>query len=101
MKASKLLYLSMPLLLAGCGATTPVTLDNQLGESVHTALAEQILNPEASQDTRSVVMIDGETASALVGRYHRSFERPTAINIFNLGVGGTGTTLGPVTGTGR
>lgn len=99
MKASKLLYVLTALLLAGCGTTTPTVVDGQLGQSVDMAMAQQTLNPQASQDTRPVEMIDGQSASALVDRYHKSFEKPAAINIFNLGIGaGTGTTLGPTTG---
>lgn len=96
-----LLILSAMGLIAGCGTTTPVALDAQMGSSVEMARAQQTLNPQASLDARPVEMIDGKSADALVDRYHKGFEKPPAINIFNLGVGeGTGSTLGTTGGTG-
>ncbi len=99
MRDSKLiLTMGAALLLAGCGTTTPVALDAQMGQSVEMARAMQTLNPQASLDTRPVEMIDGKSADAVVDRYHKGFEQPTAVNIFNIGVGGGGTTLGATGG---
>lgn len=97
MKNSMLLSIGSALLIAGCGTTTPTALDAQMGKSVELAKAQQTLNPQASLDNRPVEMIDGKSADALVDRYHKSFEKPTTTNIFNIGVGGGGSTLG--TGT--
>lgn len=89
------------MLLIGCGTTTPVALDAQLGASVELARAQQTLNPQASLDARPVEMIDGKSAEALIDRYHKGFEKPPVINIFNLGAGqATGSTLGTIGGTG-
>lgn len=86
------------LVLGGCVAPAP-SVDAQMGKSVELAKAQQTLNPQASMDKRPVEMIDGKSADALVDRYHKGFESPTAINIGTIGVGGgTGTTLGPTTG---
>lgn len=86
-------------LAEGCGTTTPVVLDQQIGTAVAMARAQQTLHPQASQDTRPVEGIDGKSADALIDRYHRGFQAPTSVNIFNIGVGGMGTTLGPAAGT--
>jgi hypothetical protein len=87
-------------LVAGCGTTTPVALDDQMGTSVELAKAQQTLNPKASQDTRPVEGIDGKTADALMDRYQKGFENPTSVNIFTIGVGGgaANSTLGPAAG---
>ena len=88
-------------LLAGCAAPAP-NLDAQMGTAVEMAKAQQTLHPKASQDTRPVEALDGKSADALVDRYHKGFERPQAVNIFNIGVGGGSTsTLGPAAGTTR
>ena len=95
MKNSMLVLMGMSLLAAGCATTTPTALDAQMGKSVEMARAQQTLNPQASMNTRPVEMIDGKSADALVDRYHKGFENPTSVNIFNIGVGGgTGSTLG-------
>lgn len=87
------------LILSGCVAPAP-SLDAQMGKSVELAKAQQTLNPQASMDKRPVEMIDGKSANALVDRYHKGFESPTAINVFNIGVGGGGgSTLGATGGS--
>lgn len=95
------LLVTAAALLAGCGTTTPTVLDAQMGKSVELARAQQTLNPKASLDNRPVEMIDGKSADALVDRYHRGFERPTTINIGNIGVGGGGSTLGATGGASK
>ncbi len=85
-------------LVAGCGTTTPLVLDQQMGTAVNLAKAQQTLNPEASQDTRPVEGIDGTVAGALMDRYQKGFETPSSMNVFNIGVGGTGTTAPPAAG---
>jgi hypothetical protein len=84
-------------LLGGCVTTTPERVDAQMGSAVELAKAQQTLNPQASQDTRPVQGIDGKSADAVLNRYHKGFEAPPTVNIFNIGVGGgTGSTAGPV-----
>jgi hypothetical protein len=83
-------------LLAGCVAQTP-HLDEKFGEAVNTAKAQQIINPDAAQNTDPVAGVDGQAANATIDRYHKSYERPPAQpNVFAIGVG-TGTNAG--TGT--
>lgn len=87
-------------LLAGCAAPAP-NLDAQMGTAVEMAKAQQTLHPQASRDTRPAETIDGKSADALVDRYHKGFEKPAAVNIYNIGIGGgTASTLGPA-GTSR
>jgi tRNA G46 methylase TrmB len=89
------------MLLAACGTTAPERLDAQMGTSVEMAVARQTLNPQAARDEQPVGGIDGKTADALVDRYHKTFEKPTTVNIFNIGVGSGGSTLGTSSGAGR
>ena len=89
-------------LLIGCGTTAPVALDGQVGAAVEMARAQQTLNPRASLDAAPVEGMDGKSAAALIDRYHKGFAQPTAVNIFNIGVGeNTGSTLGATGGAAR
>ncbi|MDO9280920.1 MAG: hypothetical protein Q7T88_00905 [Methylotenera sp.] len=77
----------------GCASQTPV-LDQNFGEAVNAAKAQQTINPDASQNTDPVAGVDGQAANAAVDRYHKSFEQPPVTsNVFNIGVG-TGSTTG-------
>jgi predicted small lipoprotein YifL len=79
--------------LTGCATQTPI-LDQHFGDAVNAAKAQQIINPDASQNTDPVAGIDGQAANASVDRYHKSFVQPPATtNIFNIGVG-TGSNTG-------
>jgi hypothetical protein len=76
--------------LAGCAPTTP-HLDARFGDAVNIAKAQQTLNPDASQNTDPVAGLDGQAASAVIDRYHTSFEKPPApANVFSIGVGSSG-----------
>jgi hypothetical protein len=96
MRNCELTALIVAGLLGGCVTTTPERVDRQMGNAVEMAKAQQTLHPKASQDTRPVEGIDGKTADAVVDRYHKGFQAPSTVNIFNIGVGGgTGSTAGP------
>ncbi len=86
----KLLFaglLASTVVTAGCVAQTP-NLDQKFGEAVTTAKAQQIINPDASQNTNPVAGIDGQAANSAVDLYHQSFEKPPApVNVFTIGVG--------------
>ena len=88
--------------LAGCASNTP-QLDSTFGDAVNAAKAQQTLNPEASQNTAQPDGLDGKAANALIDRYQKSFEKPPAAgNIFNIGVGSSGTgTSGGSSGSSR
>ena len=73
------------LTLAGC-ATTP-NLDSQFGNSVNMLKAQQIIDPNASSNTKAVSM-DGQAAREVVDRYYKSYKAPTPQpNVFTIGVG--------------
>lgn len=75
-------------LLSACAPTTP-QWDATFGNSVRAAVAQQILNPEASQNQDPVSGMDGRAAHEAVGRYQKSFKQPEPQpNVFTIGVGG-------------
>ncbi len=77
-------------LLGGCATSTP-QFDSTFGDAVNAAKAQQTINPEASLNATPPDGLDGESANAVMDRYHKSFERPPATgNIFNIGVGSSG-----------
>ncbi len=102
MRNRKLLTLIVAALLGGCVNTAPERVDRQMGLAVEMAKAQQTLHPQASQDTRPVEGIDGISADAVVDRYHKGFEAPPPVNIFNIGVGGgSSSTLNPAASPSR
>lgn len=87
------------LLVAGltsCATSSTPQFDSGFGDAVNAARAQQTINPDASQNTKSVDGIDGEAANSVMDRYHQSFDKPPATgNIFNIGVGSSsGTSSG-------
>lgn len=73
--------------LVGCVNPAPVVDDN-FGNAVKAAKAQQIINPDASLNTDPVAGVDGQAADAAMNRYHRSFVAPVATpNVFTIGVG--------------
>ena len=95
------LKVSLTMLIAsvavvGCASQSPV-LDAHFGDAVNAAKAQQIINPEASQNTETVVGFDGQVGNAVIDRYHRSYQQPpVSPNVFNIGVG---TSSGASTGS--
>lgn len=82
--------------IVGCVNPAPV-LDDNFGNAVNAAKAQQIINPEASLNTEPVAGVDGQAADAAMNRYHRSFVQPPITpNVFNIGVSSGGS--GGVTG---
>jgi hypothetical protein len=85
----KSLLLSVAVIaLAACASPTP-NLDSRFGEAVNSAKADQIVNPDASQNTDPVAGVDGKAAKAAVDRYHESYKNPPATPVFTIGVGGS------------
>lgn len=71
-----------------CTSTTP-NWDAVYGETVRTAVAQQVLNPNAGRDTDPVSGIDGVAAKAAVDEYRKSFTAPEPEkNTFTIGVSG-------------
>ena len=77
--------------LAGCAPTTP-NLDAKFGDAVNKAKAQQIINPDASRNTNPVAGIDGQAANAIIDRYHKVYESPTAAPSGAIGTVTGGTT---------
>lgn len=78
--------------LAGCAAKTP-QLDQQFGEATSAAKAQQTINPDASRNTDPVAGLDGQAANDVIDQYHKSYKQPPPpVNIFNIGVGTSGST---------
>ena len=73
--------------LSACTSATPY-LDARLGLAVHTAKAQQTLNPEASRNTDPVAGMDGASAEETITRYHDSFKAPPPT--FEILTGGGG-----------
>ena len=93
--------------LVGCVNPAPApVVDENFGNAVNAAKAQQIVNPDASLNTDPVAGVDGQAADAAMNRYHRSFVQPPITpNIFNIGVssggGSTSGTSGGTSGTSR
>lgn len=78
--------------MAGCASKTPY-LDEHFGEAVNAAKAQQTINPDASLSVDPVAGVDGQAADAAVDRYHKSFVQPPVTpNVFNIGIGTSGST---------
>ena len=76
--------------LAGCVNPAPV-FDDNFGNAVNAAKAQQIINPDASLNPDPVAGVDGQAADAAMNRYHRSFVAPAVTpNVFNIGVSSGG-----------
>lgn len=79
--------------LAGCASTTP-QLDERFGDAVNRAKAQQIINPDASQNTNPVAGVDGTAAKASIDNYHKAYQTPTAAAVGGIsGIGTSGSTL--------
>lgn len=84
----KLLCVSSVCLLSACASTTP-QWDANFGNSVRAAFAQQIINPDASQNPDQVSGMDGRASRETMVRYQKSFSEPKPQpNIFTIGVGG-------------
>ena len=73
------------LFLAGLAATLTLTgcslsprYDQQFGASVHQALAQQTLNPQAASNRAPVTGMDGKAAESVYENYQKSFRTPEA-----------------------
>lgn len=73
--------------LAAC-STTPY-LDEQFGISLSALKAQQIINPDAPQNTHPVAGLDGKAAKGALDNYRDSFRKPPseAANVLSIGVG--------------
>lgn len=73
--------------LVGCVNQTP-KLDDNFGNAVNAAKAQQIINPDAGLAAAPPDGIGGEAANHTIDRYNRSFQAPpVTTNVFTIGVG--------------
>lgn len=70
---------------AGTVETTTPHLDEQFGQAVSQAVAQQTINPDASRNADPVAGMDGKAAKAVMDAYHEGLKQPpepaTVINI--------------------
>ncbi len=78
--------------LAGCVSQSP-KLDDNFGNAVNAAKAQQIINPDAGLAAAPPAGIGGQAANSTIDRYNRSFQTPpVTTNVFTIGVGSGGAT---------
>jgi len=76
-------------LLSACASTTS-RMDLRFGQSMSILQAQQTADPAAPlrNSDRLVAGFEARTASVVVDRYYKSFEKPPRpVNIFNIGLG--------------
>ena len=89
-KLPRLLVCMVPVLLTACASFTS-RLDSRFGESVAVLQAQQTADPAAPLRNRDRIVtgFEARTASAVVDRYYKSFEKPPRpVNVINIGFGG-------------
>lgn len=73
-------------ILGGCTASR---LETDFGTSHKLAIMEQTKNAEAEKNMKSVEGIDGQSAQAILDRYHKGFEKPVAVApVLSIGITG-------------
>ncbi len=76
--------------LSGCVSQSP-KLDDNFGNAVNAAKAQQIINPDAGLAAVPPDGIGGQPANSSIDRYNRSFQNPPVnTNVFTIGVGSGG-----------
>ena len=76
--------------LAACTSITP-NLDQNFGQAVNQAKAQQTINPDASLNTDPVAGLDGVAADAAIDNYAKSVKTPPPpATIINIGGGLSG-----------
>ena len=63
-------------LLAGCSMAP--RYDRDFGNSVHQALNQQTMNPQAANNRAPVTGMDGKAAESVYENYQKSFRAPEA-----------------------
>ena len=80
----RLSAISSIALLSACVSTTP-NLDATFGEATRETFRQQIINPQAGNNTDPVAGVDGRAAFDAMDNYHKSFATPEKSR--DLGVG--------------
>lgn len=88
---TSLALLMATAVLAGC-TTAPTLVDQQFGQAVIRARAQQVIDPDAPTRVRPVSGVDGQASRAAIDRYEKTFEvPPPPVNVLNIGVGSSST----------
>jgi hypothetical protein len=84
---NRLLAILVPMLLAGCAATSSTpSYDTRFGNAVREARLRMTLNPNAGRNPDPIAGMDGRAAQEAFGRYHDSFKAPPPVtNVINIG----------------
>ena len=73
--------------VTGCASRTPY-LDSHFGEAVNMLKAQQVLNPQASNNPDPVKGMDARAAKSAYDAYQKSFSAPEPqSSAFTIGVG--------------
>lgn len=72
----RLILALVPIALAGCAETPTPHYDQNFGEAVRAAVAQQTINPDASKNTDPVAGLDGKAAEQTINNYDKSFRTP-------------------------
>ena len=79
--------ISISISVTGCASRTPY-FDSHFGEAVNLLKAQQVLNPQASNNSDSVKGIDARAAKSAYDAYQKSFSAPEPqSSAFTIGVG--------------
>ena len=77
------------LAVAGCATPPPSEVDQNFGNAVRAAIAQQTINPDASRNRDPVTGIDGKAGVGAVDSYHQTYEAKSSqaapINV-NIGM---------------
>ncbi|MBI3284994.1 MAG: pilus assembly protein [Burkholderiales bacterium] len=87
---NKLTLIAALSLLSACADMDRRT-DNRFGNSVRIAVAQQVINPDASKNPDKVMGMDGRSAREVLERYRKSYKDPAPHpSVFTIGIGGGG-----------
>lgn len=77
---------TLGMLASGCASHS--RLDREFGHSVAQLRQQQLLAPQAAPNRDPVAGIDGQSASAAMAQYHKSFTAPPPqTGAFTIGIG--------------
>lgn len=72
--------------LTGCVSSTP-NIDSKLGASINALKAQQIIDPNASNNTNTATL-DAAAALEVIGRYKESYKKASSsTNAYAIGIG--------------
>ena len=83
------------LAMAGCANPPLSEVDQNFGNAVRAAIAQQTINPDASRNRDPVTGIDGKAGVGAVDSYHQTYEAKTSQGTpINVNIGTPSSTPG-------